>query len=135
MQDRGGTAIAAIDCRAGMKGRPFRARLGFARAGMAIVWRRERSFRTQAVLGIAAIAFTAALRPGWIWLAAILLSTGLVLALEMINAALEYAIDRLHPEIDREIGFAKDAAAGAVLVASLASACVAAAMLLSAIGS
>src|SRR5687767_1144094 len=124
MQDRIATAVIGTDCRVSMKGRPFRARLGFASAGIGIVWRRERSFRTQAVLGIAAIAFTAALRPGWIGLAVILLSTGLVLALEMVNAALEYAIDRLHPEIASEIGFAKDAAAGAVLVASLASACV-----------
>jgi undecaprenol kinase len=47
-----------------------------------------------------------------------------VLALELVNAALEYVIDRLHPEIHPEIRFAKDAAAGAVLIASMGSALV-----------
>ena len=119
---------------ADLKGRPFTARLGFAFAGIRIVWRRERSFRAQALLGAIAMTAATALRPGWIWAAAILLAVGLVLALELANAALEYALDRLHPEIAAEIGFAKDAAAGAVLAASIAAAGVGAAMLLSVIG-
>jgi len=116
---------------ADMKGRAFAARLGFAFAGIRIVWRRERSFRMQALLGGIAMAATIAIRPGWIWAAAILLAVGLVLALELVNAALEYALDRLHPEIAAEIGFAKDAAAGAVLVASIAATGIGVAMLLS----
>ena len=52
----------------------------------------------------------------------LILSIGLVLALECVNGALEYALDRLHPAHHPEIGRAKDAAAGAVLLASLASA-------------
>lgn len=113
------------------KNQPFRVRLGFASAGIRRVWRRERSFRTQVALGAAAMLLAAILRPGWLWAAAILLSTGLVLALELANAALEYALDELHPGYSREIGFAKDAAAGAVLAASIASLCVGAAMLAS----
>ena len=116
---------------AAMKGRPFATRLGFAFAGIRIVWRRERSFRTQALLGAGALILTAMLRPGWLWAAAILISTAMVLALELANAALEYALDRLHPGFSEEIGFAKDAAAGAVLAASIASLCVGAAMLIS----
>ncbi|HEY5721634.1 MAG TPA: diacylglycerol kinase [Allosphingosinicella sp.] len=113
------------------KNQPFRMRLGFALAGIRRVWIRERSFRTQAALEAAALLLAAILRPGWLWAAAILLATGLVLALEIANAALEYALDELHPGYSREIGFAKDAAAGAVLAASLASLCVGAAMLAS----
>jgi diacylglycerol kinase (ATP) len=45
-----------------------------------------------------------------------------VLALEMVNAALEYALDALHPHHALEIGRAKNAAAGAVLIASGAAA-------------
>ena len=122
---------AADGVSANYKNRPFRHRLGFALSGIRRVWRRERSFRTQTLLGAAALLLTAALRPGWPWVAAILLSTGLVLALELANAALEYALDRLHPGFSEEIGFAKDAAAGAVLAASIASLCVGAAMLIS----
>ncbi|MGZ8998973.1 MAG: diacylglycerol kinase [Allosphingosinicella sp.] len=104
-----------------MKNAPFRTRLGYAVAGIRIVWRREKSFRTQCGLALAALATTAALRPGAVWTAILLLAIALVLALEMANAALEYAIDLLHPEIAEEIRFAKDAAAGAVLVASILS--------------
>ena len=114
-----------------MKNAAFLARFGYALAGIRIVWRREKSFRTQCALALAALAATWVLRPGAAWTALILLAIGLVLALEMANAALEYLIDRIHPEIAEEIGFAKDAAAGAVLVASLASLCIGGLMLLS----
>jgi diacylglycerol kinase (ATP) len=73
---------------------------------------------------------TASLRPGWTWTALIALAMGLVLALEMVNAALEYLLDRVHPEIHDEIKHAKDAAAGAVLLASMFGSLVVAAMLL-----
>ncbi len=104
-----------------MKNAPFRTRLGFALAGIRIVWRREKSFRTQCALGSAALAAAIVLRAGLLWSALILLAIALVLALELANAALEYLIDHVHPEIADEIGFAKDAAAGAVLVASMFS--------------
>jgi undecaprenol kinase len=104
-----------------MKNRPFRQRLGFALAGIRIVWRREKSFRTQCLLALAAAAVTAALRPGLVWAALVAFSIALVLLLEMVNAALEYVIDRLHPDPHDEIMYAKDAAAGAVLLASFAA--------------
>jgi diacylglycerol kinase (ATP) len=114
-----------------MKNRGFLERLGFALAGIATVFRRERSFRTQAVLAAAAAMLTLVLAPGAIWFALVMLTVGLVLALEMMNAAIEYLLDLLHPEIAEEIKAAKDAAAGAVLVGSIAALCVAGAMLLS----
>lgn len=114
-----------------MKNASFLSRLGYALAGIRIVWRRETSFRTQCLLGLAALLVTAAVRPGLLWTAAILLCIALVLTLEMINAALEYLIDKVHPDIAEEIKFAKDAAAGAVLLASLFSLGVGALMLLS----
>ena len=114
-----------------MKSQGFRARLGFALAGIRVVFSREQSFRIQCGLGVAAAAVTLALRPGWVWAALVALSIGLVLAAELFNGAIEYLIDRMHPEIHDEIKFAKDAAAGAVLLTSLAAACVGAAMMLS----
>jgi diacylglycerol kinase (ATP) len=57
------------------------------------------------------------------------LAAVLVLSLELVNAAIEYLLDHLHPGYSAEIGAAKDAAAGAVLIASLAALCVAAALL------
>ncbi len=108
------------------KNRPFHIRLGFAVAGIATVFRRERSFRTQSLLAFAAGGVVAALRADPLWTALVALSVALVLALEMVNAALEYLMDRVHPEWADEIGRAKDAAAGAVLIGSIASLAVAA---------
>ena len=51
----------------------------------------------------------------------ILLVSGLVFSLEMINSSLEKMMDRIHPEQDEAIGKAKDMAAGAVLVAAVIS--------------
>ena len=118
-----------------MKNRPFRSRLGFALAGILTVTRRERSFRTQCALGAVAVAVTAATRPGFVWSAIVALAVALVLALELLNAALEYLMDHLHPELAEEIGHAKDAAAGAVLLGAIGALCVGALMMISEAGS
>jgi diacylglycerol kinase len=112
-----------------VKNQPFRRRLGFARAGIAIVLRRERSMRAQLALAASAVIGAAGLGAGPLWAAILALAIGLVLALELVNAALEYALDLLHPGVAVEIGRAKDAAAGAVLVASIAALAVGAAFL------
>ncbi|MDB5693394.1 MAG: diacylglycerol kinase [Alphaproteobacteria bacterium] len=117
--------------RSAFKNRPFRARLGFAAAGIRIVAAREKSFRTQLAFAVGAAAAGALLRPGWLWCALLVLTIALVLALEMVNAALEYLIDQVHPSHAREIGHAKDAAAGAVLLASGAAALIGAMMIAS----
>lgn len=112
------------------KGADFPQRLGYATAGIAVAWRRERSLRAQSALAAAGIAVTAALATDLIWAAVVALAIGLVLALEMMNAALEYLVDHLHPEVAEEIKFAKDAAAGAVLIGSITSVAVGALMVL-----
>lgn len=104
-----------------MKNARFLTRLGYALAGIATVWRRERSFRTQFWLGAGALVVVIALRPPPIWIAALAIAAALVLTLEMVNAALEYLMDHLHPDHHAAIGAAKDAAAGAVLIASIAA--------------
>jgi undecaprenol kinase len=104
-----------------MKNLGFHRRLGFALAGIAAIARRERSFRTQIIAALAAIITMALLRPGLLWSAVVVLSIALVLALELLNSALEAMIDHLHPDIAPAIKIAKDAAAGAVLVTSAAA--------------
>ncbi len=117
-----------------LKNRRFAVRLGFAAAGLRLVFVREKSFRVQSALALAAALATLILRPGLLWAAMVALAIALVLALELANSALEYLLDHLHPELAREIGAAKDAAAAAVLVASLAAAVIGALMLLAALG-
>lgn len=57
------------------------------------------------------------------WLA-VLICVGTVTALECLNTALEALCDTVRPERDPGIGRAKDASAGAVLCAAIASAAV-----------
>ena len=113
-----------------MKNRAFRHRLGFAVAGIVAGWHRERSFRTHGLFAALAVAALLVLRPAPVWWALVLLVVALVMALELINAALEAVIDLLHPAIHAEIRDAKDMAAGAVLLMSIAALVVALALAL-----
>ncbi len=102
-----------------MKNRPFPHRLGFAMDGIRAAWKSEASFRSHTFFVIVLIAILAWLRPRPVWWALLLIVTGLVLAAELINTALERIIDHLHPEQHPMMKVAKDSAAGAVLVSAL----------------
>lgn len=107
-----------------MKNGSFLDRLGYALAGVRTVFLREKSFRMHCGFGLLALAVAAFTRAGLVWWALVALCIAIVFAAEMVNAALEYLIDRLHPERHEEIKHTKDAAAGAVLLASIGTACV-----------
>ncbi len=113
-----------------MKGFPLWQRFSFALAGVAHAARCERSFRTQ--LLAASFAFVAILwlQPPLLWAALLVVIAALVLALELINTALEELLDGLHPERAEFVRRAKNCAAGAVLMMSLGSVLVFALMLL-----
>jgi len=55
----------------------------------------------------------------------------MVMALELLNSALEGVIDLLHPDIHPEIKVVKDMVAGAVLIMSVTALIVAAALVIS----
>lgn len=101
-----------------MKNRPFSKRLGFALAGLREGWIRERSFRTQTGLGLLAVIVLIVLHPGIIWWAIASFVAAAVLAIELINAALETLMDHLHPDVHPEIRVVKDMAAASVLLLS-----------------
>ena len=117
-----------------MKNLPFHQRVRFALAGVAYALHTERSFRTQAVAAVAAIAVLAWLHPPPVWWALILLTNALVLAAELFNTAVELLADHLHPEQHQRIKLMKDCAAGAVLIASVGALGVAAALLVEVAG-
>lgn len=104
-----------------MKGRGFGHRLGFALAGLRAAFARERSFRTQVGAAGATLLATLYVAPSPLWWALVLLCVALVLAAELINSALESVLDGLHPDQAEFVRIAKDCAAGAVLVLSLAA--------------
>lgn len=112
-----------------MKNQNFLHRLRFALNGMRLAFVDEASFRAQAAGGVVAFAALFILRPAPVWWAMVGLVSAAVLAAELINTSLEAVIDRLHPEVHPEIAKAKDCAAAAVLVLSLAAIVVAIAMI------
>lgn len=111
-----------------MKNRPFRERMGFALEGIRTGWAREASFRTQTVLAGVALLALIVLRPAPIWWGLVAVTCALVLALELLNSAMEAVIDLLHPGIHPSIKVAKDMLAGAVLAISIAALVVGVAM-------
>jgi undecaprenol kinase len=110
-----------------MKSQNFVKRMGFALAGIAAAARHEASFRIQLLAAAVVVGVLIALRPAALWWALAVLAIAGVLAVEMVNAAVEGLADRLHPERHPEIKRVKDLAAGAVLIASLGAVGVAAA--------
>lgn len=96
-------------------------RLGFALNGLWFTLRGEPSFRFQLLAACAAIITTLWLRPPAVWLALVVVITALVLAAELVNTALEHALDGLHPEQADFVRIAKDCAAASVLMLSFAA--------------
>jgi diacylglycerol kinase (ATP) len=109
-----------------MKNQSFTRRLAFAFAGLRTAWRTENSFKIHVVATVVVVAAMAWLRPPPVWWAVILLTVAAVLAAELVNTAIEYLADHLHPEQHPQIKIVKDCAAGAVLVSSLVALAVAA---------
>lgn len=92
--------------------------------GVAVAWRQELHLKLHtaaAVLVCAAAWWLGATTTEW---AILLLCIGLVFGLEYVNSALERLADRVTTANDSLIRDAKDMAAGAVLVVSVASALV-----------
>ncbi len=56
-----------------------------------------------------------------LWWALVILASGMVIAAELFNTALEHLADHLHPETHPRIAVVKDCAAAAVLVAAVAA--------------
>lgn len=112
------------------RGRAFPRRLAEALDGLAQAYRGEHNLRWQVFL--AALAITAGFllgldRTGWLWL---LTSVFLVLGAEVMNSAVEAAVDLASPQVQPLARYAKHVAAGAVLMAAAQSLAVAGLVLL-----
>ena len=105
-----------------MKNQSFLRRLRHACNGIWFALCTESSFRTQSALGAITLIVLGLVRPPLVWVALCLVSAMSVLALELVNTALEHLADRLHPETHPAIRAAKDCAAASVLVAAACAA-------------
>ena len=99
----------------------FLHRVGVALHGVRMALQHERHMQVQMVfLALVVLAgFTFGItRMEWV---ALLGLSALVIALELVNSALEQVLDTVHPGFHAAIGLAKDMLAGAVLVAAIAA--------------
>ncbi len=84
-------------------------------------FRNERNGKIQLTVGVAAIAASAVLHVNATEWLAVLICTGMVISLEMINTSLEQLCNKVETNYNPAIKIVKDVAAGAVLFASFIS--------------
>ena len=102
----------------------------FAGQGLWYVVRTQRNMRVHLAASVGAIAAGLALRIGAADWACVIIAIGLVLATEALNTVVEALTDLYTREFHPLAKIAKDAAAGAVLITSLAAVGVAIAVFL-----
>ena len=96
----------------------LRAAFRVALAGIVAVWQVSGNFRLEVAVGFFALMLALVVQMGFV---PVLIMCALVLSLELLNSGLEAAVDLASPELHPLAKYAKDAAAGAVLVAALVS--------------
>ncbi|MEO0408192.1 MAG: diacylglycerol kinase family protein [Cyanobacteria bacterium P01_A01_bin.135] len=102
----------------------------YAWAGITYSFRTQRNFRIHTVLGSLAIALGLWVNLTRAELSVIALITGVVLAMELLNTAIESVVDLTVKQTYHELAkVAKDCAAAAVLVCALAALVIAGALL------
>ncbi|HLO49232.1 MAG TPA: diacylglycerol kinase family protein [Kamptonema sp.] len=103
----------------------------FAWTGLTYTFETQRNFRIHIVIGALAIGLSVFLHLKPVEIAVIGLTIGLVLALELLNTAIESVVDLTVQQTYHDLArIAKDCAAGAVLISAMVSALVAATLLI-----
>ncbi len=118
MAGQSGGSGSKLEARRGSRSPNLIASFGYAFAGIGYALRTQRNLRIH--LGITLAVVVTGLSLGlsrWEW-TAIVLVVGLVLATEMFNSAVEAVVDLASPGLHPLAKVAKDAAAGAVVLAA-----------------
>lgn len=84
--------------------------------GFAAAWRHEASFRLEAMLVVVVCPLGAWLGRGALEQLALIVPVLLVLAVELLNSAIEAVVDKASPEFNELAGRAKDMGSAAVFV-------------------
>ena len=93
--------------------------LGHSGHGLGQAWRGESAFRQEAVLALVLIPSAFGLGRGWVEVALLIAMVVLVLVVELLNSAIEAAIDRISYEQHELSKHAKDFGSAAVLLSLL----------------
>jgi diacylglycerol kinase (ATP) len=103
----------------------------YAWAGVSYAFSTQRNFRIHTAIGTLAIGLGVFLHLSAVELAVICLTSALVMALELLNTAIESVVDLTVKQSYHELAkIAKDCAAGAVLVSAIAAVLVAGSLLI-----
>jgi diacylglycerol kinase (ATP) len=103
----------------------------YAWAGVSYAFRTQRNFRIHVSVGTLAIVLSLLLQLQAVEVAVIGITSGLVLALELVNTAIESLVDLTVKQTYHDLAkIAKDCAAAAVLISALVAVLVAATLLL-----
>lgn len=103
----------------------------YAWTGLSYAFHTQRNFRIHTFMGVVAISLSILLKLQPIETVLILLTIGLVMAMELLNTAIESGIDLVVEQHYHELAkIAKDCAAGAVLVSAIVALLVASYLIL-----
>lgn len=102
-----------------MKAKSFLESLSYAVDGLKQVAKRERNMRIHLLVAVFVLVMSLLLKINKGEFLVILITTGAVLAIEVINTAFEALCDLISPHYDQRIKLAKNAAAGAVLLVAI----------------
>ena len=103
----------------------------YAWAGLSYTFHTQRNFRIHTFIGILAIGLSILLRLQPLETVVIVLTIGLVMAMELLNTAIESVVDLTVKQHYHDLAkIAKDAAAGAVLVSAIVALLVASYLIL-----
>jgi len=92
---------------------------GYAFKGIITVYKTEQNILIHTIIALMVLGLSFYLKISKIEFLIIVLVIGLVIALEIINTALEYTIDMVMPNIHPMAKMAKDASSAAVLVMAI----------------
>ena len=94
---------------------------GHAIRGIKHVFKNERNFRLHILSSVLVLILATYFNCDSVEFALLLIVISIVLALEMINSAIEYTWNKLEPNHHPVVGIIKDAMAGSVLIASISA--------------
>lgn len=90
----------------------------YAGRGLRLVWSNELNFRIESSVALLVIILGWWLQLGTVKMTILVLTCGLVLALEVVNTMIERISDVLKPRLDQYVRQIKDLSSAAVLIAA-----------------